>query len=190
MTDTLHDGIVLTDPDASARRRDELARRLGSTDHVVVGDAYDLVLDGRPHRLLVVGDDPGGGLDRLGTELALRVLLDRSPHDHGDGILDLAALARPQHLATTIEVLEPTVLLAEGWSTPGSGVPSASTEAAAVLGVTVPKPMSLTALEQPWGSVAFVAAVAPALSWTTTRHPKWRILERILVEARQLVLGR
>lgn len=145
-------------------------------------------------RILVIGDQLESGPDRVGTELACNVLLGNPPDGAGlepDRVVMVDAADRSvADLVAVIELLRPTVVLAEGGSADGPTDPagSVSSRVGSALGVSVPKAMSLTAVERPWGTVAFVTAVRPAFNWSTTRHPRWRILERILVDARQIAL--
>ena len=91
-----------------------------------------------------------------------------------------------RHLAETITVLEPTIVLAQGWSsaTARTGGASVANTVAAVF--DIPQPMSdplLTMTAMPWGDVAIVSAYHPARHWSAPTTPYWRRLEPVLREA-------
>lgn len=97
------------------------------------------------------------------------------------------------HLAESIRVLQPTVVVAQGWtkqSAAGNAMSVASTVARA-LGVRTPSSdPALTVVRKEWGSVALVTAYHPARHWFSTSSPYWRRLEPVLREARSVALGR
>lgn len=98
-----------------------------------------------------------------------------------------------RHLAATIEILEPTIILAEGWDAPslrGGRNWSVSRAVASVLGCPVPPVMSFVAVERTWGPVVLIAAYHPSHHWPSTGHSKWLALEPQLREARRVALGR
>ena len=90
------------------------------------------------------------------------------------------------HLRQTIAILEPNVVVAQGWSKTGW---SPSRSAATILGVPLPQKNSLTVTNSAHGPVAFIAAVHPSRNWFTTTMPSWRELEPVLTDARVAVLG-
>jgi hypothetical protein len=90
------------------------------------------------------------------------------------------------HLRRTIDILRPSVILAQGWDKSGWS-PSSTT--AAALGIPKPPKNSCTIVESAYGRAALVAAVHPARNWVTTNMPAWLEVERALVQARTHVCG-
>jgi hypothetical protein len=90
-----------------------------------------------------------------------------------------------RHLARTIEILRPNVIVAQGWSA-GSWSPSKAV--ATGLGISMSPKNSMTTVETSHGPVALVAAVHPSRNWFTTTMPGWRELEPILHRARMAAL--
>lgn len=82
-----------------------------------------------------------------------------------------------RHLRRTMELLQPNVVLAQGWSAAGR---SPSSVAAMVLGVPRPELNSLTRVAAPWGEVRLVAAYHPSRHWWLATSAKWSHLEPVL----------
>ncbi len=91
-----------------------------------------------------------------------------------------------EHLARTVAILRPNVLLAEGYNKTGW---SPSKAAAQVLRVPLPPKNSLTTVDAPHGQVAFISAVHPSRNWFTPTMPSWIELEPLLGKARGIALG-
>lgn len=85
-----------------------------------------------------------------------------------------------RHLAASVAILQPTIILAEGWDAASiSGRTwSVSRAVATVLDVGVPPVMSSVTVEQRWGRVEMIAAYHPTRNWPSTRHIHWRALEQ------------
>ncbi len=92
-----------------------------------------------------------------------------------------------RHLCQTLKLLEPNIVLTQGWTQSGSSPTTAVTTA---LGVAKPAKNTLTEVRTPWGPVALVAANHPSRNWAAHTSAKWRDLEPVLASARQLVLDR
>jgi hypothetical protein len=90
------------------------------------------------------------------------------------------------HLRRTIEMLEPNIIVAQGWSEGGW---SPSRMVAAALGIAKPAKNSCTAVSAAHGPVGVVSAVHPARNWVTPNMPAWRDVEAALREARSIALG-
>lgn len=97
-----------------------------------------------------------------------------------------------RHLAESIRILKPTVVLAQGWtqrSALGKESSVAST-VAAVLGVPVPRTdPSVVRTHMAWGSVAFITSYHPSRHWFNTSMPYWKRLEPVLRDARAFALA-
>ena len=91
------------------------------------------------------------------------------------------------HLAQTIEILRPNVIIAQGYSKTGW---SPSRAVAQVLGIPTPVKNSLALIERVQGDVAFVAAVHPSRNWFTTGMPTWVQLAPVFEAARTAALSK
>jgi uracil-DNA glycosylase len=85
-----------------------------------------------------------------------------------------------RHLAATIRILEPTVIVAQGWTQAGN---SPSLSVAQVLRVPKPERGSCIWVRTPFGELAFVALVHPSRHWTV---PHMRMFEAEVVPALRL----
>lgn len=91
------------------------------------------------------------------------------------------------HLKRTLEILEPNVVVAQGWAKTGW---SPSRAVAAVLDVPLPPRNSLATVNVGRRRVAFVAAVHPSRNWFTTKMDAWQDLHPTFQHARVAALGR
>lgn len=123
----------------------------------------------------------------LNATLCSRVGTDSS----GQGSVTMFAKCRV-HLAQSIDILQPNVILAEGWTASARG-PDASVAgtAAQVLGLRSEGlgHASLTTTTAAWGPVAYVSAYHPARHWFTTSRSHWQELMPVLRQARDHVLA-
>ncbi|HAM23352.1 MAG TPA: hypothetical protein DCQ04_14020 [Actinobacteria bacterium] len=224
----------------------------GQLSHV--GPSYELVVEGRSMRILVVSKQVGGSLDNggdrghehvsvddrtaqvdsakwgpnrhprtnhmVGTELALKVLINGDadgPREvrtaNGDvHVFDCFALANAtlcsaakidssgegsstmfsncqRHLQETIRILEPTVVIAQGWSAAAARVngPSTAWAVSTAFGRRTPvTDPTLAVCRQPWGDVAVITAYHPARHWFSTSAPYWQRIAPLLLQARNM----
>lgn len=118
-------------------------------------------------------------------------LCSRSGGDaSGQGSEVMFELCRP-HLAETMRILEPTIVVAQGWtrkSAEGHEQSVASTVASALGGRIAASHPSVSLAVCEWGTTAVVTAYHPARKWFTASAPYWRQLEPVLRQARSLSL--
>jgi len=92
-----------------------------------------------------------------------------------------------KHLRRTIEILQPTVILSQGWRRTG---PSPATSVARALGIAKPERGTCTSVKLGYGAVAFAAVIHPARNWPAPGRPKFRSeVLPVLREARRLAVG-
>ena len=92
-----------------------------------------------------------------------------------------------RHLAQTIDILRPTVILAQGWRQAGR---SPSRAVAEVLGIPFPLGHPTVTRAGYHGSlITFIAATHPTYHWTSAAMPGWKDLESKLVDARRAALS-
>lgn len=90
------------------------------------------------------------------------------------------------HLRRAIQVLEPSVVVAQGWTKAGD---SPSRSVARALRVPVPSRGTCTVVDANHGPVAFVAVVHPARNWARPTKLFFDEVEPALLEARRAALG-
>ncbi len=90
------------------------------------------------------------------------------------------------HLARTIQILSPNVVIAQGWDKRGSSPSRAVSE---VFGMPLQDKNSVVTFEGSHGRVAFVSAVHPSRNWSAASMAVWRDLEPVFAEARAIALG-
>jgi hypothetical protein len=96
-----------------------------------------------------------------------------------------------RHLAETMTILAPTIVLAQGWSsaTAKTGGPSVANTVSAVFGTPPPRTDPHMAVKaMPWGDVAIVTAYHPSRHWSAASTPYWKRLEPILQAARAAIV--
>jgi hypothetical protein len=169
------------------------ARPHPRTNHMVGTELALKVLLGLDPRadpvVELAGSDPAHVFDcmaLLNATLCSRVGSDSS----GQGSTTMFSQCRA-HLAHSFEILEPNVVVAEGW-TAGARGPDASVAGtvAQILGVRSDLGhAALATVMAPWGPVAFVCAYHPARHWFTTSRGYWQQLEPVLEHARAHALS-
>lgn len=97
-----------------------------------------------------------------------------------------------RHLSESLRLLEPTVVLAQGWtkSSVAGKEPSVASMVASALGqrVAATDP-ACTPITAPWGPVALVTAYHPSRHWAAPAMPYWSRLLPALLSARHHALG-
>jgi hypothetical protein len=123
----------------------------------------------------------------VNATLCSRVSADAS----GQGSAAMFAECR-RHLVETIRLLEPTVVLAQGWTKASAAgrEPSVASMVASAFGIGISAAdPSLSSIEAPWGTVAVVTAYHPSRHWAAVSTPYWSKLQPVLKEARRQVLA-
>jgi len=90
------------------------------------------------------------------------------------------------HLREAIRILEPSIVVAQGWTKSGQ---SPSRSVARALGVPLPGRGTCTVVEANHGAVAFVAVVHPARFWPRPTKLFFEEVEPALREARAVAVG-
>jgi len=91
------------------------------------------------------------------------------------------------HLRVTIRILEPTIVIAQGWTKGAAQAngPSTAWAVSTAFGSRVPlSDPTLTRFSESWGSVAVITAYHPAQHWPSTGHSYWHRLLPLLQQAR------
>ena len=131
-------------------------------------------------------DIPGGQVHVFETMAMANTTLCSRVVDGAGGQGSVTMIEKcSRHLRQTLKLLEPNIVLTQGWTQSGS---SPTTAVASALGVAKPAKNTLTEVRAPWGPVALVAANHPSRNWAEPSRAQWRDLEPILASARQLVL--
>jgi uracil-DNA glycosylase len=90
------------------------------------------------------------------------------------------------HLREAIRILEPTVIVAQGWTKTGH---SPSQSVARALRVPLPDRGTCTVVDVEHGRLAFVAVVHPSRTWAGPTKRFFDEVEPALRVARQVALG-
>lgn len=90
------------------------------------------------------------------------------------------------HLRRTIEILAPTVIIAQGWKR--SGI-SPSSVVAGILGIRKPEQGTCAVVDTLAGHVALVAVRHPSRNWATPNYAGWSEVEAALLQARTATIG-
>lgn len=133
-------------------------------------------------------DIPGGQVHVFETMAMANTTLCSRVVDGAGGQGSVTMIEKcSRHLRQTLKLLEPNIVLTQGWTQSGS---SPTTAVASALGVAKPAKNTLTEVRAPWGPVALVAANHPSRNWAEPSRAQWRDLEPVIASARQLVLDR
>lgn len=89
------------------------------------------------------------------------------------------------HLRETLRILEPTVIMSQGYASKGT---SPATVVAQALCIAKPKVGTPQVVGTPWGRAVFIALRHPSMSWFTIETYQDQV-ERACMEARRLFLS-
>lgn len=164
------------------------------TNHMVGTELALKVLLGLPAYAEPVVQVAGAGSAHVFDCMALvnATLCSRAGRGSGGQGSDEMFVECQSHLRRTIEVLEPTIVLAEGWTRESArgGEPSVAATVSAQFDFPIPQTdIALTVRPRKWGQVAVITAYHPARKWFAVSMPYWQRLEPVLLQARAAALG-